>query len=178
MIQCSGRSLHTVKMPKKPIKQGYKVFALAEHGYIWTYSWSSRKQGIMEMFKYPGFTRTESMVMNMVESLPTRSTIPAAIPTPISTAIPPTILPASQPAPPTIPPPIPAAIPPTILPTSQPARAAIQPAIQPATPPAISVEYSIYMDNYFNSVRLFQLLHDHGYGACGTARVKCQGFAS
>src|SRR5204863_5235671 len=128
MIQCSGRSLHTVKMPKKPIKQGYKVFALAEHGYIWTYSWSSRKQGIMEMFKYPGFTRTESMVMNMVESLPTRSTIPAAIP-------------------------------PTILPTSQPARAAIQPAIQPATPPAISVEYSIYMDNYFNSVRLFQLLH-------------------
>lgn len=56
MIQCFGRSLHTVKMPKKPIKQGYKVFALAEHGYIWTFSWSSRKQGIMEMFRYSGLT--------------------------------------------------------------------------------------------------------------------------
>ena len=68
MIQCFGRSLHTLKMPKKPIKQGYRVFTLAEHDYIQTFSWSSRKQDIMEMF------------------IPT--IIPAAIPSAIPSAIP------------------------------------------------------------------------------------------
>lgn len=31
-----------VKMPNKPIKQGYKIFALAELGYIWTFIWSGK----------------------------------------------------------------------------------------------------------------------------------------
>ena len=121
MIQCFGRSLHTVKMPKKPIKQGYRVYALAEHGYIWTFSWSSRKQGIMEMFRYPGLTPTASMVMNMVQRLPV--------------------------APPAAP------------------NAAPNAALNAAP----NAAYSIYMDNYFNSVSLFQQLREHGYGACGTA---------
>ena len=50
MVQCYGRyipfillphypanyfrSLHTYKMPKKPIKQGYKIYGIADHGYI------------------------------------------------------------------------------------------------------------------------------------------------
>ncbi len=71
MIQCHGRTSHSVKMPNKPIKQGYKVFALAEHGYIWIFIWSSRQLGIAEMFKHPDLTPTGFMVLNMVESLPT-----------------------------------------------------------------------------------------------------------
>ncbi|KGM91465.1 uncharacterized protein PADG_12449 [Paracoccidioides brasiliensis Pb18] len=59
-----------IKMPAKPIPQGYKVFGLAEHGYLWTFSWSSRRQGIMPMFQFPGITRTGSMVMNMIQQLP------------------------------------------------------------------------------------------------------------
>ena len=34
MIRCFGRTKHTIKMPNKPISQGYKIFALAEYGYI------------------------------------------------------------------------------------------------------------------------------------------------
>ena len=78
MIQCLEWSLHTVKMPKKPIKQGYQLYALAEHDYIYTFCWSSRKQGIMEMFQYPGLTSTASMVINMVERLPIPAALPAA----------------------------------------------------------------------------------------------------
>jgi len=29
------RSLYTYKMPKKPIKQGYKIYGIADHGYIY-----------------------------------------------------------------------------------------------------------------------------------------------
>ena len=166
MIQCFGRSLHTVKMPKKPIKQGYRVFALAEHGYIWTFSWSSRKQGIMEMFRYPSLTPTASMVMNMVESLSTISpTIPAAIPAAIPTS--------SQAA---IPTPSSAAIPtPSSAAIPNPSSAAIPTPSSAAIPTA---KYSIYMDNYFTSVPLFQLLRERGYGACGTTRPKSAKFAS
>lgn len=42
MIRCFGRTKHTVKMPNKPIEQGYKIFVFAEHGYIWIFTWSSR----------------------------------------------------------------------------------------------------------------------------------------
>ena len=90
-------------MPKKPIKQGYKIFAIAEGGYIWTFCWSSCQLGIAEIFKYPTLKPTGSMVVNMVKKLPTISGI-----------------------------------------------------------------YSIYMDNYFTSIPLFELLHEQGYGACGT----------
>ncbi|KGM92626.1 uncharacterized protein PADG_11076 [Paracoccidioides brasiliensis Pb18] len=74
-------------MPAKPIPQGYKVFGLAEHGYLWTFSWSSRRQGIMPMFQFPGITRTGSMVMNMIQQLPK---IPIIRPTEESNTRPPT----------------------------------------------------------------------------------------
>lgn len=34
MIKCFRRSHHTCRMPNKPIKQGYKIFAIADQGYI------------------------------------------------------------------------------------------------------------------------------------------------
>lgn len=37
MVKWEGRSAHTLTMKNKPIDQGYKLFALADHGY--TYSW-------------------------------------------------------------------------------------------------------------------------------------------
>jgi hypothetical protein len=33
-IRGFGHSQHTFKMPNKPIKQGYKLFAIADQGYI------------------------------------------------------------------------------------------------------------------------------------------------
>ena len=31
----TGRSAHTVKMNNKPIREGYKMWAIADHGYVW-----------------------------------------------------------------------------------------------------------------------------------------------
>ena len=70
MIRCFGRSKHTIKMPNKPIKQGYKIFALAEYGYIWTFTWSSRLWGIVDLFRWPGISPTGSMVLEMIRRLP------------------------------------------------------------------------------------------------------------
>lgn len=70
MVRCYGRTSHTYRIPHKPIKQGYKIFCLAEHGYIWTFSWSSRQMGIEESFKYPNLSPTGSMVMKMMDQLP------------------------------------------------------------------------------------------------------------
>ena len=39
MIWFCGRSAHTVKMKNKPIKQGYKVFALCSRGYTYAFLW-------------------------------------------------------------------------------------------------------------------------------------------
>ena len=36
MVRCFGRSNHTYKMPLKPIKQGYKLFGITDHGYIYS----------------------------------------------------------------------------------------------------------------------------------------------
>jgi hypothetical protein len=134
MVQCFGRTLHTYKMPNKPIKQGYKIFALAEHGYIWTFSWSSRQLGIEEMFKWPGLTPTGSMVVELIERLPLPN-LPN-LPNPLN--------------------------PPTNLLSNLPSLE-----LTISLPVAF---YSIYIDNYFNSVTLFNHLYNRRYGACGTAR--------
>jgi hypothetical protein len=128
-------------MPNKPIKQGYKIFALAEHGYIWTFSWSSRQLGIEEMFKWPGLAPTGSMVVELIERLPKISqSIPESLNEPSNE------------------------------PLNEPSN---EPINQTGLEMIISspvASYSIYMDNYFNSVALFSHLYDRRYGACGTAR--------
>jgi len=42
MIYFIGRSVHTVRLPNKPIPEGYKVFALCEHGYTFSFMNTSR----------------------------------------------------------------------------------------------------------------------------------------
>jgi len=45
MIPFSGRSKHTLKMKNKPIKEGFKVWALCDHGYLWDFLFYSRTTG-------------------------------------------------------------------------------------------------------------------------------------
>lgn len=80
MIRCFGRTKHTVKMPSKPIEQGYKIFVLAEHGYIWTFTWTSRLWGIADLFKYDSLSPTASMVLKMIKKLPGLSDSMANLP--------------------------------------------------------------------------------------------------
>ena len=51
MVRFYGRSSDTCKMPNKPIKQGYKIFALADDGYVWHFQLSSRCFSIAELEK-------------------------------------------------------------------------------------------------------------------------------
>jgi len=37
MVLFKGRSFHTIKMPNKPIDQGYKIYALCEKGYTYSF---------------------------------------------------------------------------------------------------------------------------------------------
>src|SRR5947199_2636083 len=70
MVRFHGRSSHTCKMPNKPIKQGYKIFAIAEDGYVWHFQLSSRCFGIAELEKVDELTPTRSMVLQMARLLP------------------------------------------------------------------------------------------------------------
>ncbi|KAL1953145.1 hypothetical protein VTO42DRAFT_3545 [Malbranchea cinnamomea] len=90
MIRCFARSHHTVKMPNKPIQQGYKIFALAERG---------SEQSQRRKREKGDLSPTAKMVIEMIQAV-----------------------------------------------------------------------YSIYMDNYFNTVPLYKKLLEVSYGACGTAR--------
>ena len=70
MVRFHGRSIDTCKMPNKPIKQGYKIFALADNGYVWHFQLSSRQHRIRELKKVDELTPTGSMVLQMAQLLP------------------------------------------------------------------------------------------------------------
>jgi hypothetical protein len=59
-------------MPKKPIKQGYKIYGLADHGYIYNWIWSLREKGYQNMVLHPNLTNTGFLVRNLALSLPRR----------------------------------------------------------------------------------------------------------
>jgi hypothetical protein len=59
-------------MPNKPIKQGYKIYRIADHGYIYNWIWSLREKGLQDMVLYPDLTPTGSLVRNLALSLPRR----------------------------------------------------------------------------------------------------------
>jgi hypothetical protein len=65
-----SRSSDTCKMLNKPIKQGYKIFALVENGYVWHFQMSSKQHGIRELQKVNELTPTGSMVLQMARLLP------------------------------------------------------------------------------------------------------------
>lgn len=33
-------------MPNKPITQGYKIYSIADYGYLYNFLWSSREKGL------------------------------------------------------------------------------------------------------------------------------------
>lgn len=70
MIRCFGRSTHTVKAPNKPIKQGYRIYALCEAGYLYYFMWSSKTKSYGELKREAGLSPTESMVLQMAQTLP------------------------------------------------------------------------------------------------------------
>jgi hypothetical protein len=64
MCPFRGRSRHTTKLKNKPIKEGYKIWVLAEHGYVWSWLWHSLEEG-MEGSRKP---RHESIPEELCET--------------------------------------------------------------------------------------------------------------
>jgi hypothetical protein len=73
MVRCFGRSSHTYKAPNKPISQGFKLYILTDHGYIYHFYPASHTQGVIKVGKpSEGLTKTGQMVYKLVQTLPGR----------------------------------------------------------------------------------------------------------
>ena len=57
-------------MPSKPIKQGYKVFGIADYGYLYNWIWSSQEKGLQDVLHFPNLTNTGCLVQTLALSLP------------------------------------------------------------------------------------------------------------
>jgi hypothetical protein len=56
-------------MPNKPIKQGYKLYGIADHGYIYSWIWSSCIHGLEDIPVFDTLTNTRSLVQALVSTL-------------------------------------------------------------------------------------------------------------
>lgn len=70
MVRFSGRSTHTIRIKNKPTPEGYKIFALCDHGYTYTFLPTSRVYQNKEVQKVDGITYTGSVVLHLAHQLP------------------------------------------------------------------------------------------------------------
>jgi hypothetical protein len=70
MVHFTGRSIHTIKIKNKPIKQGYKLFAPCWRGFTWSFLYSSRTKKIGEVKKLANHSLTSSVVIHLARTLP------------------------------------------------------------------------------------------------------------
>lgn len=69
-----GRTHHSTMAPDKPIKEGYKVFAISDKGYLYNYAWYSPKQGLESRSKVKGLGDTSAIVFKLItNTLPPNS---------------------------------------------------------------------------------------------------------
>ena len=59
-------------MPNKPITYGYKIYRIADHGYLHNFIWSSKEKGLQEIILQPNLIKTGCLVKNLALSLPRR----------------------------------------------------------------------------------------------------------
>lgn len=70
MAQFFGRSKHTFKAPNKPVKEGYKVFALCKAGYSYYFIQSFKTDSYDKLIKLLDLLPTDSIVYQLSQSLP------------------------------------------------------------------------------------------------------------
>ena len=69
MIRFHGRSRDTFKMPNKLIDEGYKVFCLADRGYVFDFCMASWLEPTPRVEAIDNFSRTSSTVLSLAISL-------------------------------------------------------------------------------------------------------------
>ena len=73
MILYLGHTQHTIKAPHKSIKQGYKIWALGDLGYIFNWLWHSRSlstENLSKRSRQKVMADTQTLVMSLAKSLP------------------------------------------------------------------------------------------------------------
>ena len=65
MIKETGHTVHSTQAPGKPIPEGYKLFAIADEGYLYNYAWYSSVQGLEGRSKVKGLADTSAMVYKL-----------------------------------------------------------------------------------------------------------------
>ena len=73
----TGRSSDTVNIPTKPIPIGFKIWVLGDQGYVFDLLWHVRgdgkdegPQGLRTIWKEQGFSRTQSVVLELMTRMP------------------------------------------------------------------------------------------------------------
>jgi hypothetical protein len=60
-------------MPNKPIKQGYKLYGIADHRYIYSWIWSLKKYRLEGILPQERLTNTRALVHALISTLPRSS---------------------------------------------------------------------------------------------------------
>lgn len=118
MVMMHGRSTESVRMKNKPIKCGFKMWAICDHGYtFYAFPHSNRAQW-RDCLKYKGIlSHSSAVVARLCDEIPRKA--------------------------------------------------------QERTG---RIMYTIFMDNYFSSIKLFKLLREQELGAVRTVRSNSEGF--
>jgi len=69
MSLCKARTVHTVRIPSKPISDGYKILAVCDAGYTLDWLYTSRVEGVAGLKKHEELTPTGSAVLQLCESV-------------------------------------------------------------------------------------------------------------
>ena len=69
MIRFHGRSRDTFKMLNKLIDEGYKIFCLVNHGYVFDFRMALRLEPTPRVEAIDNFSRTSSTVLSLAMSL-------------------------------------------------------------------------------------------------------------
>jgi Transposase IS4 len=73
LIKFKGRSKHTIQMNSKAAGEGYKIYSLCcSNGYLVDFKSSSAVEKIAELEHYEGFTPSESIVLDLANTLTER----------------------------------------------------------------------------------------------------------
>ena len=73
MIPYFGHIRHTIKAPNKPIQQGYKIWALGDRGYIFSWLWYSKARSTESLdskSRRNPMVDIQTLVISLAKSLP------------------------------------------------------------------------------------------------------------
>lgn len=70
MVRFCGRSAHTIRMKNKPIPEGYKILALCDDGYTYSFLYTSRICPTVGPERVRGLNETSCSVLHLARKLP------------------------------------------------------------------------------------------------------------